>query len=81
MHSIRGKGEYGLLAIAEDQKTATKNAVLGLMDWLAKEKGLTRVEAYMLISVAGNLKPMIELGLPCHTVSASIPLGIFVNNM
>jgi acetamidase/formamidase len=78
MHSIGGKGEYGVLATAEDETTAAKTAVLGLMDWLLKTKNLSRAEAYMLFSVAGNLKVMHALGIPVHTVSASIPLGLFV---
>jgi acetamidase/formamidase len=79
MHSVQGKGEYGVVATAEDQPTAARKALEGLMDWLVTEKGLTRVEAYMLISVAGNLKIMRELG-PVHTVSASMPLGIFMKD-
>jgi acetamidase/formamidase len=77
MHSVRGKGGAWAVTSAEDQSSAARKALEGLMDWLVTEKGLTRVEAYILISVAGNLKIMHELGLPVHTVTASIPLGIF----
>jgi acetamidase/formamidase len=78
MNSVGGKGEHGVVATAEEQSIAAKQALEGLMDWLVMEKELTRVEAYMLISVAGSLKIMHEVGIPTHTVSASIPLGIFV---
>lgn len=78
MHSVKGKGEHGVVCTGEDQPSAARKALEGLMDWLVTEKKLTRVEAYMLISVAGNLKIMHEIGIPCHTVSASIPLGLFV---
>jgi acetamidase/formamidase len=81
MHSVRSKGEHGVVCTAEDQSTAARKALEGLMDWLVTEKEMTRVEAYMLISVAGNIKIMHELGIPVHTVSASIPLGIFVETM
>lgn len=52
--------------------------MLGLLDWLVSAKGLTREEAYMLISVAENLKLIHErpVRYPIHTVSASIHLGI-----
>lgn len=75
MHSVRDQEEYGVVTTAEDQASAAREALEGLMDWLMTEKDLMRAEAYMLISVAGNLKIMHELGLPVHTVSASIPFG------
>lgn len=78
MHSVGEKGEYGVLATAMGRDNAVKEAVRGLLDWLVAEKGLTRVEAYMLFSIAGNLKMMQDLGLEIFTVSASIPLGLFV---
>lgn len=78
MHSVGGKGEYGIICTAPDQRTAAKMALDGLMDWLVTTKGLTRAEAYMLLSVAGNLKVMHQIGIPVSTMSASIPLGIFV---
>ena len=78
MHSVRRMGEHGVVSTAEDQPSAVRKALSGLMDWLVTSKGLTRVEAYMLISVAGNIKIMHEVGIPLHTVTVSIPLGIFV---
>jgi acetamidase/formamidase len=79
MHSVGGKGEHGVLATAETRDIAVKEAVRGMLDWLVAEKGLTRVEGYMLFSITGNLKMMHDLGLQIFTVSASIPLGIFVD--
>ncbi|KAH8817417.1 hypothetical protein F5884DRAFT_249959 [Xylogone sp. PMI_703] len=79
MHSVNGKGEYGVMATSTDEKTAARMALDGLMDWLVANKELIRIEAYMLLSVAGNLKVMHELGIPFSTVTASIPLGIFVD--
>ncbi|KAK5989634.1 L-carnitine dehydrogenase [Cladobotryum mycophilum] len=78
MHSIGGQGEYGVLAHDSDREVAVKQAVSGMLDWLVEEKGLKREEAYMLFSMTGNLKTMHDLGLELATVSASIPLGIFV---
>lgn len=78
MDSVGGEGEYGVLATAVGRDNAIKEAVRGLLDWLVAEKRLTRVEGYMLFSIAGNLKLMHDLGLEIFTVSASIPLGLFV---
>ncbi|GAM91523.1 hypothetical protein ANO11243_095750 [Dothideomycetidae sp. 11243] len=78
MHSVGGKGEHGVLATAPTRESAIQEAVRGVLDWLVSEKDLTRVEAYMLFSIAGNLKMMHDLGLELFTVSASIPQGLFV---
>ena len=78
MHSVGGVGEYGVLATAADRESAVKEAVGGLLDWLVAEKGLDRVEGYMLFSIAGNLSTMHDLGLEVFTISASMPLGLFV---
>jgi acetamidase/formamidase len=78
MHTVGEKREYGVLATAVGRDNAVKEAVRGLLDWLVAEKGLNRVEGYMLFSMAGNLKMMHDLGLELYTVSASIPLGLFV---
>lgn len=77
MHSIGGKGEYGVLATASTREAAVQKAVRGLLEWLRTEKGLVSSEGYMLLSLCGNLKMMHDLGLELFTVSASIPLGIF----
>jgi acetamidase/formamidase len=78
MHSVGGNGEHGVLATAASRDNAVKEAVRGLLDWLVAEKSLTRIESYMLFSIVGNLKMMHDLGLELFTVSASIPLGLFV---
>lgn len=79
MVSIAGKGEHGALITGHDRETVIQQAVKELIRWLGEEKGLTMVEGYMLFTIVGNLKIMHDLGLGVHTVSASIPLGIFVD--
>ncbi|KAI1410814.1 hypothetical protein F5Y13DRAFT_69385 [Hypoxylon sp. FL1857] len=71
--------EYMCLGIDPDLREATRKAVRGVIDWLAAEKGLTRVEAYMLTSVAGNLKMCEVVDMPNYTIGCSIPLSIFVS--
>ncbi|XXG99034.1 hypothetical protein Hte_005368 [Hypoxylon texense] len=73
------KREYMCLGIDSDLREATRKAVRGVIDWLAAEKGLTRVEAYMLASVAGNLKMCEVVDMPNYTIGCSIPLSIFVS--
>ncbi|OTA03048.1 acetamidase [Trichoderma parareesei] len=79
MVSVKGKGEHGAMITGHDRDTVVKQAVKEMLRWLEEEKGLTRVEGYMLFSLVGNLKMMHEIGLGVYTVSASIPLGIFVD--
>ncbi|TFA99975.1 hypothetical protein CCMA1212_008217 [Trichoderma ghanense] len=79
MVSVKGKGEHGAMITGNDRDRVVKQAVKEMLRWLEEEKGLTRVEGYMLFSLVGNLKMMHEIGLGVYTVSASVPLGIFVD--
>ncbi|RFU80661.1 acetamidase formamidase [Trichoderma arundinaceum] len=79
MVSVAGKGEHGVLTTGDDRDTVIKQAVREVLRWLEEEKGLPVEEGYMLFSIIGNLKMMHELGIGVYTVSASIPLGIFVD--
>ncbi|KAI0140094.1 hypothetical protein F4776DRAFT_662227 [Hypoxylon sp. NC0597] len=71
--------EYMCLGIDPDLREATRKAVRGVIDWLEAEKGLTRVEGYMLASVAGNLKMCEVVDMPNYAIGCSIPLSIFVS--
>lgn len=70
-------GTYAALGIHEDPREAAKMALRGLIDWLEKEKGLTRVEGYMLASVAASLRMTEVVDMPNFAVSCSIPLSTF----
>ncbi|OTB05449.1 hypothetical protein M426DRAFT_10490 [Hypoxylon sp. CI-4A] len=70
--------DYMCLGIDSDLTEATRKAVRGIIDWLEADKGLTRVEAYMLASVAGNLKMCEVVDMPNYAIGCSIPLSIFV---
>jgi acetamidase/formamidase len=43
MHTVGGKGEYGVLATAVGRDNAVKEAVRGLLDWLVAENRLNSV--------------------------------------
>jgi acetamidase/formamidase len=72
------KGEYAALGIDEDLREASRKAVRGLINWLVGEKGLTREEAYMLASVAADLKIAEAVDMPHYGVACSLPLSVFV---
>lgn len=73
------KGEYAALGIHEDVREASKMAVRGVIDWLESERGMTRVEAYMLCSVAGKLKMSEVVDMPNYAVSCALPLSVFLD--
>jgi acetamidase/formamidase len=72
------KGEYAALGIHSDLREASRMALRGLIEWLGKEKGLERVDAYMLASVAADLKIVEAVDMPHFAVACSLPLGVFV---
>ncbi|KAL2060800.1 hypothetical protein VTL71DRAFT_8852 [Oculimacula yallundae] len=77
---IGNKGEYAALGIDPDLREASRKALRGLIAWLVGEKGLTRVESYMLASVAADLKIAEAVDMPNYAVACSLPLSIFVGS-
>lgn len=70
---------YSVLGIADNMLEATKQAVRQMIDYLQTTKGLTREEAYMLCSVAVDIRATQVVDMPHYTVGAFLPLDIFVN--
>ena len=64
---------------SENLTLAAKNALLNMIDYLVDARGLTRQQAYCLISVAVDLKVSQVVDVPNLIVSAFLPLGIFEN--
>ena len=60
-----------------DTTLAARNAVLAMIDWLGAERGLTREQAYVLCSVAVDLRISEIVDIPNPVVSALCPLDIF----
>lgn len=73
------KGEYAALGIHEDIREASRMAVRGVIDWLESEKGLSRVEGYMLCSVASKLRMSEVVDMPNYAVSCALPLSVFLD--
>jgi formamidase len=62
----------------EDLTLAARNALIEMIDYLVREKGLTREQAYILCSVAVDLRIGQVVDVPNYTVSAILPLTVFV---
>lgn len=70
-------GAYASIGINESLKEASRDAVKGLIAYLGVEKGLTKEEAYMLTSVAADLKILEAVNMSNYAVAASLPFSIF----
>ena len=62
---------------SENVTLAARNALLNMLEYLVEKHGLTEQQAYLLSSVAVDLKISQIVDLPNVTVSAFIPLDIF----
>jgi formamidase len=56
---------------------AARRALLELLDWLRSERGLGREAAYVLMSVAAELRVSETVNAPNALVSAALPLDVF----
>jgi formamidase len=66
-------GEQGML----DLNLAVRRALLELLGWLTAEHGLEREPAYVLMSVAAELRVSELVDSPNALVSAALPLDVF----
>ena len=66
-------GEQAIL----DLNLATRRALLELLGWLTAEHGLSREAAYVLMSVAAELRVSELVDSPNALVSAALPLDVF----
>lgn len=70
-------GHYVTTGIATDLMVASKQAVRAMIRYLVEARGLTRDEAYVLCSVAVDLRISEVVDAPNWIVSAFLPLAIF----
>jgi acetamidase/formamidase len=63
--------------IAPDLLTAARDATRRMIDWLGREHGLPAQTAYLLCSVAVDLRISEIVDMPNFVVSAHCPLSIF----
>ncbi len=67
----------GTTGVGDDLYGATRTAILGMIEYLHHERGLTREQGYLLCSAAVDLKINQAVNVPNWTVSAYLPGGIF----
>ena len=60
-----------------DLNLATRRALIELLGWLEHEHGLEREAAYVLMSVAAELRVSELVDAPNALVSAALPLDVF----
>jgi formamidase len=63
--------------LSEDLTLAARDALLQMIDWIVANKGLTREQAYVLASVAVDLRIGNVVDVPNYAVSAILDLGVF----
>ena len=68
---------YVTTGIAPDLMEASRQAVRAMIAHLGTAHGLSRAEAYVLCSVAADLKISEVVDVPNWVVSAFLPLGLF----
>ncbi len=75
---IDGETISDLENLSEDLTLAARNALIDMIDYIVREHGLTREQAYILASVAVDLRVGQVVDVPNYTVSAVLPLDVFV---
>lgn len=66
-----------LMNLSEDVTLAARDSLLQMIEWLAREKKLSREQAYILCSVAVDLRISNLVDVPNFAVTAILDLGVF----
>jgi acetamidase/formamidase len=72
-----GGSDYCTMGIASDLMEGSRMATRAMIAWLGDEHGLEPRDAYMLCSLAGNLKILEVVDAGMWNVGMSMPLSIF----
>jgi acetamidase/formamidase len=67
------------MGIAPDLMEGTRKAVSAMIEWVVAEHGLTREDAYMLCSLAGDLKIFEVVDAGMWNVGLTLPLSVFID--
>jgi acetamidase/formamidase len=68
---------YATDGIGPDLLGAARDAVRRMIDWLGREHGIAPVDAYLLASVAVDLRISEIVDMPNYVVTAHCPLDLF----
>ncbi len=71
-------GWYGTFGVEPDLMVASQVAVRAMIDHLVRERGLSRADAYILCSLAGDLKITEVVDAPSWMVGMFVPDAVFV---
>ena len=74
---LDGQRIAALENLSEDLTLAARYALLDMIDYIEREHGLTREQAYVLSSVAVDLVIGQVVDVPNYTVSAILDLEVF----
>jgi len=74
---LRSGARYATDGIGPDLMTAARDALRRMIEWLGREHGLEPMRAYLLASVAVDLRISEIVDVPNFVVTAHCPLGIF----
>jgi acetamidase/formamidase len=72
-------GWYGTMGIDPDLMTGARKAVSAMVELVAEEHGLQREDAYVLCSLAGDLKILEIVDAGVWNVGFTLPRSVFVN--
>ncbi|KAJ3559196.1 hypothetical protein NM688_g484 [Phlebia brevispora] len=73
------RGSYCTTGVGPDIREAARDAVRHMITFLGEEHGLDRTEAYMLCSVAGDLRMHEVVDMPNYLIGMMMPKSIFSN--
>jgi acetamidase/formamidase len=69
---------HGTMGIDADLMTGARTAVRNMIAWLVGERGMTREDAYVLCSLAGDLKISEIVDAGVWNVGMTLPLAVYV---
>jgi len=72
-------GWFATTGVEPDLMEAARSAVRSMLDHLVGERGLSREDAYMLCSLAGDLKVTEVVDAPNWMVGCFMPDAVFTN--
>jgi acetamidase/formamidase len=75
--ALRNGARYATDGIGPDLMTAARDALHRMIEWMGREHDLEPMQAYLLCSVAIDLRISEIVDVPNFVVTAHCPLGIF----
>ncbi len=73
---VEGAGHHGTMGLGPDLMEGARNAVRDTIAWLVQEHGLTREDAYVTCSLAGDLKLLEVVDGGVWNVGFTLPLSV-----